>query len=77
MTADKKCLRCGSIRLESGKVESVSGPVHFKPDNTKFFTLSTSRVEVRANVCLDCGTVEFVADADKAQSLTAATTKPS
>ena len=70
MTIDRKCTRCGGSRLEAGKIESYSGPVFFKPDNVRFFTFETSRVEVRASICLDCGTVEFVGDIDKARSLT-------
>jgi ferredoxin-like protein FixX len=43
--------------------------IWFKPDNTKLLPLFGNKVEVRANICLDCGTIELVGDADKAQSL--------
>ena len=74
MATDKKCLRCGGTQLQPGRIQST-GKVWFKPDNAKFFTFNTSDVEVRANICLDCGTVELVGDTHKAQSLTG-TAKP-
>jgi predicted nucleic-acid-binding Zn-ribbon protein len=74
MTTDKKCLRCGGTQLQPGRIQST-GRVWFKPANTKFFTLNTSDVEVRADICLDCGTIELVGDTHKAQSLTG-TVKP-
>ena len=69
MATDKKCLRCGSTDLQPGRIQST-GKIWFTPDNAKFFTFKTSDVTVRANICLDCGTVELVGDVHKAQSLT-------
>jgi len=71
MATDKKCLRCNGTRLQPGKIKSTD-KIWFKPDNTKHFSLWGNNVEVRANICLDCGTIELVGDADKAQSLTKA-----
>jgi hypothetical protein len=71
MPTEKKCLRCGSTNLQPGRLQAT-GRVSFTPDNARFFTLQTSDVPVRADICLDCGTVELVGDVQKAQSLTGA-----
>ena len=68
MPTDRKCLRCGGTQLEPGRIQS-RGKVWFKPDNAKFFTFNTSDVQVRAALCLDCGTVDLVGDIEKAQAL--------
>jgi predicted nucleic-acid-binding Zn-ribbon protein len=65
----KKCLRCGGENLTPGKVQS-SGRMCFYPENTKFMTLKTSDVPVGANLCLDCGFIEFIGDVKKAKDLT-------
>lgn len=66
---EKKCLRCGGTNLEPGIVQST-GRVYFRPENTKLLTFQTSDVPVRVNICIDCGTLDFVGDVHKAQSLT-------
>jgi ferredoxin-like protein FixX len=33
-------------------------------------TFQTSDIAIEANICLDCGTLDLVGDAKKAQSLT-------
>jgi hypothetical protein len=54
METDKKCLRCGSTRLQPGKLQSGGGVggVCFEPDIVKRFAFNHS-VEVRADICLD------------------------
>lgn len=65
----KTCLRCGGTNLEPGAVEST-GRICFRPENARFLTLSTGNVPVKANICLDCGTIDFVGDVSKARKLT-------
>jgi predicted nucleic-acid-binding Zn-ribbon protein len=68
MATEKKCLRCGSANLEPGALQST-GQLYFRAENTKFFTFQTGDVIVRANICVDCGSIELVGDVRKAQSL--------
>jgi len=68
MTPKKKCLRCGGTSLEPGALQST-GQVYFRAENTKFFTLRTSEVLVKANVCIDCGTIDLVGNVRKGQTL--------
>jgi predicted nucleic-acid-binding Zn-ribbon protein len=69
MATEKKCLRCGGASLEPGAIRST-GHIYFRPENAKFFTFQFADVPVRANMCVDCGTIELVGDVRKAQSLT-------
>ena len=64
MTVEAQCLRCGSTKLEPGVLQSA----HFRPDNITFLNLETS-VQVRANICLDCGRIELMGDSPKVKRL--------
>jgi ferredoxin-like protein FixX len=64
----KKCLRCRSARLEPCAFQST-GRIYVRPANTSFWSFKTGDVPVDANVCLDCGTVDLVADVKKAAAL--------
>jgi hypothetical protein len=64
----KKCIRCGGTRLEPGAIQST-GRIYFRPVNSSFWSLRTADVPVEANVCLDCGTVEMVAEVKKVEAL--------
>ncbi len=64
-----RCRRCGGQRLEPGSMQST-GKLYFRPANTKFLTLKTADVPIRANICLDCGAVELLGDVSKARALT-------
>jgi len=68
MSEEKKCLRCGGSNCEPGTIQS-SGRVSFHARNAKFMTTKTGAIPVNANICVDCGCVELVGDADKAKSL--------
>ena len=68
MTDKKQCLRCGSTQLALGKAQS-SGRVYFRPDKVNFFALNTADLAVNGFMCLDCGSIEFVGDINKAKSL--------
>ncbi|HYE62134.1 MAG TPA: hypothetical protein VD997_09065 [Phycisphaerales bacterium] len=74
MSDTKKCIRCGGTRLEPGALGSFS--LTFRPKNTPFLTMASNDVAVDANMCLDCGTVEFVGDVVKARKLMGERAKP-
>jgi ribosomal protein S27AE len=64
MSYENKCARCGGINLEPGHLHTT-GRVHFRPSHAKFLTLHTADVELKAEVCTDCGHVQMVADTKK------------
>ncbi len=68
MTATKSCLRCGSSRLEPGRVQST-GLLYFRPANPRIMTVHTADIPVVANMCLDCGAIEFGGEVKKARTL--------
>lgn len=70
----KPCHRCGGNRVEPGSLGSFG--LSFRPANTKFLTMKSNDVKVDANMCLDCGLIELVGDARKAQSLMGDHLKP-
>jgi predicted nucleic-acid-binding Zn-ribbon protein len=68
MDEKKKCLRCGSTNLEPGSIQS-NGKVCFRPKKAKFLSTRSADVCVKANICIDCGHMEFVGDAKKTKLL--------
>ena len=68
MSYESKCARCGGTNLESGHLHTT-GKVHFRPAHSKFLTMHTADVEVKAEVCTDCGNVQMVADTKKLATL--------
>jgi len=69
MNPENKCLRCGNIDLQPGRLQST-GKIWFSPDNAKFFTMQTGDVALHANICMACGTVHLIGDVKKTKSLT-------
>lgn len=67
--AEKKCLRCSGTNFESGTLQSGER-LCFLPENSLAFPRQARLVFVRASICLDCGTLDLVGDAYKAQSIT-------
>lgn len=63
-----RCIACGHSRLVKGTVQST-GRVYFRPDKTRFFTLSEGLVAVEARVCPQCGFVQTFADTAKLDRL--------
>jgi hypothetical protein len=61
-------MRCGSTELASGWAQST-GKMYFRPENVKFFAPKTADLSVTGNMCTKCGTIEFVGDIHKVQSL--------
>lgn len=60
----KKCLRCGGSEFRSGETNSV-----WVPDGLKLFPFQTSVFSIRADMCLGCGTMDFVGDFRKVREM--------
>lgn len=58
------CPRCGETDLILGSMQST-GAVHFRPTETKFMTFHTADVPIRAHMCIGCGAVVLLGDAEK------------
>ena len=69
MDEQGKCVCCNSTHLAPGTLRST-GTVNFRPDDTKFLKLKTGNVDVKAWLCLDCGSVFLKADPQKVKELT-------
>ena len=65
-----KCRKCGSTRIEEGKLEGLSpyGAVGFHPTRIRFLTLKT-KIPIVAWVCLDCGFLELGCDTDSLRDI--------
>ncbi len=74
MNEEKKCLRCGGTNLESGSIQST-GRVCFRPQKAKFLSTKVADVWIKANICIDCGHMEFVGDAKKTKLLVKASSR--
>ncbi len=68
MDTELKCLRCGGSNLEPGIIQA-NGRVGFRPKRAKFITTKVADVSIRANICLNCGHMEFLGDAKKTKLL--------
>ena len=68
MAQKNACSRCGSSKLESGKVQST-GRIHFHFENPRFLTMHTGYVPVIASMCLDCGTIDLTGEVEKARKI--------
>jgi len=55
-------------KLPPGTIQST-GKIYFRPADTKFVTYKTADIEVKANICIDCGNIELVADTQRVLSL--------
>lgn len=67
------CPHCGSGDLQPGK---FSTGMVFRPDNAPFLSMTTAEIPVRANMCMDCGRLDFVADVDRAAKVMKRPAKP-
>lgn len=68
MNEEKTCLRCGGSNLEPGSLRST-GRVSFRPKRAKFLSSKFADIHVEADICIDCGHIDFVGDAKKTESL--------
>jgi len=68
--AMQKCVKCGSEAIASG---ALHGPrrMSFRPEGSKFLTLETGDVMTRAQMCRECGHIEFTGDVGKLRRLVA------
>ncbi|MEW6158993.1 MAG: helix-turn-helix domain-containing protein [Verrucomicrobiota bacterium] len=59
-----KCPYCNHTDLVPGTVQST-GRTYFRPDETKFWTLRDSYIELSALMCTRCGGVAWFGDVKK------------
>jgi len=71
MSEERRCMKCGGTNLEAGEFQST-GKIYSRPKHARLVTLLTTGVPVDTIICLDCGHVELVVDAEKAKSITRA-----
>jgi predicted nucleic-acid-binding Zn-ribbon protein len=71
MSEERQCMRCGGTNLEAGEFQST-GKIYSRPKHARLVTLLTTGVPVDTIICLDCGHVELIVDAEKAKSITKA-----
>ncbi len=62
------CPRCGAADLVAGSIQST-GAVRFRPAESKFMTLHTADVNVKAHMCISCGALTLLGDTDKLRVL--------
>ncbi len=70
-----KCLRCGSTNLKPANFEST-GKIYSRPKDAKLVSVLTTGLLVNAIICLDCGHVDLVVNADKARAISKASCTP-
>lgn len=68
MSEEKKCLRCGGTNLTPGELQST-GKIYARPKDAKLVTVLTTGAPLSTSICLDCGHVDLVINADKAKSI--------
>ncbi len=66
--ATGRCAACGHSVLVEGRIQGM-GRLYFRPDHPRFWSLEESLVRTRARVCVACGTIQWVADAEKLRRL--------
>ncbi len=71
MSEERQCMKCGGTNLEAGEFQST-GKIYSRPKHARLVTLLTTGVPVDTIICLDCGHVELVVDAEKAKAITKA-----
>jgi hypothetical protein len=54
------CFRCGGANLEPGTIPGEEGPLIFVAERARL--LPPTLLPVQAYLCMDCGTIELVAD---------------
>jgi excisionase family DNA binding protein len=63
-----RCAACGHSFLVEGRVQGT-GRLYFRPDKTKFWTMTESMVPVRGKVCPACGFIQLFADVERLRKL--------
>ena len=62
------CSRCGGDSFAPGAMIAAVR-TSFRPQNTKFLTLETGDVMIKAMMCRTCGVIEIVGDVNKLRRL--------
>ena len=68
MKIPESCPRCGGKHLERGRLNAQVG-ITFRPAKLKFLVLSTGRVPVQADMCMDCGAIALTAEPAEVESI--------
>ena len=68
MSESMKCVNYGQTNMEWGTLHST-GKLYFRPTDAKFLKLETANIEVHANMCLNCGSVNLMGSAEKLKEL--------
>jgi hypothetical protein len=63
------CYRCGGEMLAAGALFSAVR-TSFRPQDSKFLTLTTGDVMTKATMCRNCGVIEIIGDVNKLRHLT-------
>lgn len=63
-----RCAACGHTMLMDGRLQGT-GRLYFRPDETRFWTLQQSMVDLRARVCPACGFVQLNVNVDQLKRL--------
>ncbi len=69
MNERKQCPICGGRNMEAGVIHST-GKLHFRPEHAKFLKMKTANVDVKADLCLDCGHISLTGDVETVKGLT-------
>jgi len=69
MDTEMKCMRCGSTNVTPSELQST-GKIYSRPKSAKLLTVLTTGAPVSALICLDCGHLELMVDAEKAKAIT-------
>jgi hypothetical protein len=75
INGETKCLRCGSRNLKPANFEST-GKIYSCPKDAKLVSVLTTGLLVNAIICLDCGHVDLVVNADKARAISKSSCTP-
>ena len=65
MDLEKKCIKCGSQDVVPGGMNTLGG-VSFVPDDSRQTPLQVGRINLSADMCLECGFVELNGKVNKA-----------
>ena len=68
MSDEKKCLKCGGSNVLLSELQST-GKLYVRPKHAKLRTVLTTGILVHGKVCVDCGHVELLVNAEKMKSI--------
>jgi hypothetical protein len=63
--AEMSCPSCGSKVFEPGHIQST-GLIYQRLSNAKFAILEPSEIQVKSQMCMDCGHIMLFGDTEKA-----------